>query len=116
MAVGVYLRADAVVFVIGERADTERRDDFFGIFLRLCEHERERVKQRHFGAFESIASGEQRGRADIAGEHVRPANGIDSSFECLGDRRLDETFLQPDAKLADQNLHDVSRAFCVDFA
>ena len=57
-----------------------------------------------------------RRRTDVAGEHVGPTHGIDFSSERLRDRGLDETFLQSDAKLADENLHDVARALSVDFS
>ena len=42
----VDLRADAVVFVVGERAGAEHGHDLVRILLRLREHERERMEER----------------------------------------------------------------------
>ena len=70
-AVGVDLRADAVVLVVGDRARAERRHDLRRILLRLREHERERMEERHLRRLERVALREQRRRADVAGEHVR---------------------------------------------
>ena len=116
LAIAVQLRADAVVFIVRERANAQCRDDLLRIFFGLRKHERKRMKKRHLHAFQRVAFREQGRRADVTGEHVGSTHGIGFSSERLRDRRLDETFLQSDAKLADEDLHDVARALSVNFS
>src|SRR5207248_464353 len=66
--------------------------------------------------FQRVAFREQRRGADVAGEHVCAAHGGELSVERLCDRRLDESFYEPDAQLARQNLHDVTCSLRVHLA
>ena len=86
IAVAMNLRANAVVFVIDVRAVAEGGEDLVGIFFRLREHERERMKERHLRGIERVAFREQRRRADVAGEHIRAPHGIELAAERFCDR------------------------------
>src|ERR1043165_5503990 len=115
-AVRVDLRADPVVFVVRQRAGAEHRHDLRRVLLRLREHERERVEERHLRATERVALRQERRRADVAGEHVRAAHGVERPPERLRDCRLDEPFLQADAKLAQKDLHGEADALRIELA
>src|ERR1051326_7750399 len=115
-AVAVDLRADPVVLVVGERAGAEHRHDLRGILLRLREHERERMEQRHLRGVERVALRQQRRRADVAGEHVRAADGVERAAERLRDRRLEQPFDEADAQLAQEDLHREADALRVELA
>ena len=106
----VDLRADAVVFVVRERARAEHRDDLVGILLRLREHEGERMEERHLRRVERVALREQRRRADVAGEHVGAADRVERTAERLRDRRLDEPSCSPMRNSRSEDLHDVAHA------
>ena len=100
-AVRVDLGADAVVLVVGERARAERGHDLGRVLLRLREHERERVEERHLRASSSASL-----RARSAVAPMSPVNmfarrtAVELASERLRDRRLHQPFREADAQLA----------------
>jgi len=112
----VDLCANPVVLVVGDCSRAEHRHDLVGILFRLREHEGEGMEEIHACRVESVAPGEQRCGADVARQHVRAPDRGERTSEGLGDGRLDEAFLQTDAKLTEENLDDEADALSVEFA
>ena len=111
--VGMDLRADSVVFVVGEGIRPEGSTILSGFSSGWASMNPSGWKSSHGGLVERVGSGQQCRCAQIAREHVCAADLGQLSSERPRDGPLDKSLLQADAKLALQDLRDEARTFAV---
>ena len=109
------LAADAVVFLfcphLGCAHALER---LLGSLDRACEHEADRLEQRHGRGLELPVAAADGGLADIAGDQMNPLHLRDRHFEGFGDGSLDEALAEADPHLTRDDLDHEPSGFRVD--
>ena len=100
----VQLGADAVVLVLDPDRCRHPRQRLRLVRDRRREHARERVEQGQRRGAQLVVAGQDRGPADVAGEHAGPLDGREVALECLGDARLQVALAEADAQLAAEHL------------
>ena len=100
------LGADAIVLVFN-RCILKIAQGFFGRFDRARKHEVDGMEKPK-ACFGKLARRRQpQSFANIAEQHVRALDFAERRFERSGDRFLNETLFQTDAKVSADDLHDV---------
>ena len=96
----VQLGADAVVLVLHPDRRRHARQRLGLVRDGRGEHARERVEQRQLGRVQQVVARQDRGPADVPGEHRRPLDGREVAPERARDGRLEVALAQADAQLA----------------
>ena len=104
----VHLRANAVVLVLDDVWRWEALRDFGEVEHGRREHHPDRAEVRERRLVERAVLRAQRRLADVAGEHVRARDSLALALECVRDGVHEQTFAQPDARLAGDDLDDVA--------